>query len=180
MEDIKSYLIKNIEINNPFTVFSVKELQDALRPVAMFVILDFIWTRVKKDLKPRLLVVDEAWHMMRYPDTAQFFPIMVYPGTEAYRWAEENGYLTTTNWDEWLLPDGTHNTIISTPSLNSGELVRECDRARISFYLRPKFMTRKLKQVIMNPKDIPRTFISTLVFAKYLGKEINTTLFTKA
>jgi len=114
------------------------------------------------------------------PDTAQFFPIMVYPGTEAYRWAEENGYLTTTNWDEWLLPDGTHNTIISTPSLNSGELVRECDRARISFYLRPKFMTRKLKQVIMNPKDIPRTFISTLVFAKYLGKEINTTLFTKA
>jgi type IV secretory pathway VirB4 component len=62
----------NIEINNPFTVFSVKELQDALRPVAMFVILDFIWTRVKKDLKPRLLVVDEAWHMMRFSDSAQF------------------------------------------------------------------------------------------------------------
>jgi len=62
----------NIEINNPFTVFSVKELQDALRPIAMFVILDFIWTRVKKDLKPRLLVVDEAWHMMRYADSAQF------------------------------------------------------------------------------------------------------------
>lgn len=62
----------NVEINNPFTVFSVKELQDALRPIAMFVILDFIWTRVKKDLKPRLLVVDEAWHMMRYSDSAQF------------------------------------------------------------------------------------------------------------
>lgn len=62
----------NIEINNPFTVFSVRELQDALRPIAMFVILDFIWTRVKKDLKPRLLVVDEAWHMMRYEDSAQF------------------------------------------------------------------------------------------------------------
>jgi conjugal transfer ATP-binding protein TraC len=62
----------NIEINNPFTVFSVKELQDALRPIAMFVILDFIWTRVRRDLKPRLLVVDEAWHMMRYTDSAQF------------------------------------------------------------------------------------------------------------
>ncbi len=62
----------NIEINNPFTVFSVRELQDALRPIAMFVILDFIWTRVKKDLKPRLLVVDEAWHMMRFADSAQF------------------------------------------------------------------------------------------------------------
>jgi type IV secretory pathway VirB4 component len=62
----------NIDIKSPFTVFSVKELQDALRPIAMFVILDFIWTRVKKDLKKRLLIVDEAWHMMRYADTAQF------------------------------------------------------------------------------------------------------------
>jgi conjugal transfer ATP-binding protein TraC len=62
----------NIDINNPFTVFSVKELQDQLRPIAMFVILDFIWTRVKKDLKKRILVVDEAWHMMQYEDSAQF------------------------------------------------------------------------------------------------------------
>ncbi|MEK7550801.1 MAG: ATP-binding protein [Patescibacteria group bacterium] len=62
----------NINITNPFTVFSVKDLQDVLRPIAMFIILDFIWTKVKKDLKRRILVVDEAWHMMRYPDTAQF------------------------------------------------------------------------------------------------------------
>ncbi len=62
----------NINIINPFTVFSVKDLQDALRPIAMFIILDYIWTRVKKDLKKRNLIVDEAWHMMRYPDTAQF------------------------------------------------------------------------------------------------------------
>jgi type IV secretory pathway VirB4 component len=62
----------NIDIVNPFTVFSVKELEDTLRPIAMFVILDFIWTRVKKNLKRRLLVVDEAWHMMRYVDSAQF------------------------------------------------------------------------------------------------------------
>lgn len=62
----------NIEIENPFTVFSIRELQDALRPIAMFIILDFIWTRVKRDLKPRLLVVDEAWHMMRFEDSAQF------------------------------------------------------------------------------------------------------------
>jgi hypothetical protein len=62
----------NVDINNPFTVFSVRELQDALRPIAMFVILDFIWTRIKRDLKKRILVVDEAWHMMRYEDSAQF------------------------------------------------------------------------------------------------------------
>lgn len=62
----------NINITNPFTVFSVQDLQDVLRPIAMFIILDYIWTRVKKDKKKRLLIVDEAWHMMRYPDTAQF------------------------------------------------------------------------------------------------------------
>jgi type IV secretory pathway VirB4 component len=62
----------NINIKNPFTVFSVKDLQDVLRPIAMFVIMDFIWTLVKKEMKRRILVVDEAWHMMRYPDSAQF------------------------------------------------------------------------------------------------------------
>lgn len=62
----------NIDLNNPFTVFSVRDLEETLRPVAMFIILDFIWNRVRRDLKKRLLIVDEAWHMMRYPDTAQF------------------------------------------------------------------------------------------------------------
>lgn len=62
----------NINIKNPFTVFSVKDLQETLRPIAMFIILDFIWTKVRKDVKRRLLVVDEAWHMMKYEDTAQF------------------------------------------------------------------------------------------------------------
>jgi type IV secretory pathway VirB4 component len=62
----------NIDIKNAFTVFSVKDLQDVLRPIAMFIILDFIWTKVRRDLKRRLLIVDEAWHMMRYADSAQF------------------------------------------------------------------------------------------------------------
>ncbi|MEK7521735.1 MAG: DUF87 domain-containing protein [Patescibacteria group bacterium] len=62
----------NINLNNPFTVFSVRDLEEVLRPIAMFIILDFIWTRVKENLKKRILIVDEAWHMMKYPDTAQF------------------------------------------------------------------------------------------------------------
>ncbi len=67
----------NIDLKNPFTVFSVRDMQDALRPIAMFIILDYIWTRVKKDLKKRLLIVDEAWHMMKYPDTASFLWMVV-------------------------------------------------------------------------------------------------------
>jgi hypothetical protein len=62
----------NVDITNTFTVFSVKELEGALRPIAMFMILDFIWTRIKKDLKKRLLIIDEAWYLMKYPDSASF------------------------------------------------------------------------------------------------------------
>jgi conjugal transfer ATP-binding protein TraC len=62
----------NIDIRNQLTVFSVREMEEEMRPIAMFVILDFIWTRIKKNLKKRLLVVDEAWYFMRYPDSAYF------------------------------------------------------------------------------------------------------------
>lgn len=67
----------NFDITNKLTVFSVKEMEDAIRPVAMYVILDFIWTRVKKDLKKRILVVDEAWYFMKSPDSASFLHSMV-------------------------------------------------------------------------------------------------------
>lgn len=62
----------NFNIENPLTVFSVKSLEDELRPIAMHIILDFIWTRVRKDLKKRLLILDEAWYLMKYEDSASF------------------------------------------------------------------------------------------------------------
>jgi len=61
-----------IDIKNNFTAFCIKDLEAELRPIAMFVILDFIWTRVKKSLKKRLLLVDEAWYLMKHPDSASF------------------------------------------------------------------------------------------------------------
>lgn len=62
----------NFDIKNPLTVFSIRGLEDQLRPVAMQIILDFIWTRVRKNLKKRLLVLDEAWYLMQYHDSASF------------------------------------------------------------------------------------------------------------
>ncbi len=62
----------NVEIRNPFTVFSLKELEEALRPIAMFIILDFIWNRIRREMKKRILVVDEAWYLMKYGDSASF------------------------------------------------------------------------------------------------------------
>ena len=62
----------NVDLNNTYTVFSISNLEDELRPIAMFIILDYVWTRIKKDRKKRLLVVDEAWYLMKYKDSASF------------------------------------------------------------------------------------------------------------
>lgn len=61
-----------IEINNPFTVFSIRDMPEELRPMSMYLMLDYIWTKIRKDQKRRLLVVDEAWYMMQNEDSAKF------------------------------------------------------------------------------------------------------------
>lgn len=61
----------NINLDSKVTVFTLRELADEIRPIVMFIILDYIWTKVRKDLKRRLLVVDEAWYLMRYEDSAK-------------------------------------------------------------------------------------------------------------
>jgi len=62
----------NFEVTNPFTVFSVRDLQEELKPLSMYLMLDFIWTIVRKKKKRRLLLVDEAWYMMQRDDSAKF------------------------------------------------------------------------------------------------------------
>ena len=62
----------NVDFGKQLTVFGIKNLQDELRPPAIFIILDYIWTKVKRDLKRRLLVVDEAWYLMKSEDSATF------------------------------------------------------------------------------------------------------------
>jgi conjugal transfer ATP-binding protein TraC len=62
----------SIDIRNNFTVFSIRDLTPDLRPLAMYSMLDFIWTKIKRDKRKRLLIIDEAWIMMQYPDAAYF------------------------------------------------------------------------------------------------------------
>ena len=61
-----------VDIRNTFTVFSTRDMEDNVRPVAMYIILDFIWTRIRRELKKRILIVDEAWYLMQHPDSAVF------------------------------------------------------------------------------------------------------------
>lgn len=62
----------NIDINNKFVVFSIRDIEDELKPVAMYIVTHHIWNMVKKIRKKRLLVIDEAWWMMKSEDTASF------------------------------------------------------------------------------------------------------------
>ncbi len=62
----------NVDINKKFVVFSVRDMEDELKPVAMYIITHFIWSSIRKELRKRLLVIDEAWWMMKSEDTASF------------------------------------------------------------------------------------------------------------
>ncbi|MBF0557612.1 MAG: radical SAM protein [Nitrospirae bacterium] len=104
------------------------------------------------------------------PDTVQFYPIMVYPGTEAYAWYKERGLITTSDFSKWLTPAGLHNTVVKTEALTSTELVKFCDYARKEFYLRPGYMLYKAGQMLTNPHEMKRTLKSAKTFIKYLLK----------
>ncbi|MEX0933172.1 MAG: DUF87 domain-containing protein [Candidatus Paceibacterota bacterium] len=74
----------NIDINQKLIVFSIRDMEDELKPIAMYIVTHFIWNAVRFELKKRLLVVDEAWWMMRSEDTASFLYSMVKRGRKYY------------------------------------------------------------------------------------------------
>ena len=62
----------NVDIKNRLIIFSIRDLEDELRPIAMYIVLNFIWNLIRAQLKKRILVVDEAWVLMKYEDGANF------------------------------------------------------------------------------------------------------------
>ena len=74
----------NIDINKQFIVFSVRDMEDELKPVAMYIITHYIWNAVRHELKKRLLVIDEAWWMMKSEDTASFLYSVAKRGRKYY------------------------------------------------------------------------------------------------
>lgn len=74
----------NVDINKKFIVFSVRDMEDDLKPAAMYIVTHFIWTAIRKELRKRLLVVDEAWWMMKSDDTASFLYSIAKRGRKYY------------------------------------------------------------------------------------------------
>lgn len=62
----------NVDIKNRLIVFSIRDLEEELRPIAMYIVLNFVWSLIRSELRPRLLMIDEAWIMMKYKDSATF------------------------------------------------------------------------------------------------------------
>ena len=62
----------NVDIKNRLIVFSIRDMEEELRPIAMYIILNFVWNLIRVELKKRILVVDEAWYLMKYQDSASF------------------------------------------------------------------------------------------------------------
>jgi radical SAM superfamily enzyme YgiQ (UPF0313 family) len=114
--------------------------------------------------------LEETLHFAKElnPDTAQFFPLMIYPGTEAYQWARQENLILTEDYSQWLTKEGLHNCVLNLPSLSNAELVAFCDRARREFYLRPAYFVWKLKQVLCHTSEFKRTAKSLRTFVKYL------------
>jgi anaerobic magnesium-protoporphyrin IX monomethyl ester cyclase len=102
------------------------------------------------------------------PDTAQFFPIMLYPGTTAYQEAKDRGYIQIEDWSAWLTKDGLHNSIVNLPNITHQELVSFCDRARRSFYLSPPYLLYKLKQSLNDRRELQRNLKGFVTLSKYL------------
>ncbi len=74
----------NVDINKKFVVFSVRDMEDDLKPVAMYIVTHFIWNSIRKEMKKRLLVIDEAWWMMKSEDTASFLFSLAKRGRKYY------------------------------------------------------------------------------------------------
>ena len=74
----------NVDINANFIVFSLRDMEDELKPAAMYIVMHFIWNSIRKELKKRLMVIDEAWWMMKSEDTASFLLGLAKRGRKYY------------------------------------------------------------------------------------------------
>ncbi|MDP8224725.1 MAG: radical SAM protein [Candidatus Lernaella stagnicola] len=112
-------------------------------------------------------------HTLRYaielePDSAQFYPVFPYPGTEAYEWAERNGYLSTHDFRKWLTPAGHHAAVIDLPGLSHQEQWAFCEKAYRRFHFRPRYLVRKLVQAIRRPAEGWRSLRGLFAYLRYL------------
>jgi len=103
-------------------------------------------------------------------DSMQFYPLIVYPGTEAYEWAKVHGYLLTEDFSQWLTSTYAHNCVISFPHLSRKEMVNFCEEAYKRYHFNFKYLAGKLLQMPVCPSEGRRTIRSALKYLAYLRR----------
>jgi len=107
------------------------------------------------------------------PNTAQFYPMMVYPGTTAFNWTKAKGFISTEDFSKWITKEGLHTTTVSRPDLPKEETIKWANKARLDFYAKnPKYWAKMIKQTIKDPKEGIRIIKGGKTLAKHLAKSV--------
>lgn len=107
--------------------------------------------------------------------SAQFFPIMAFPGTRLYNDLKKQGFLETEDYSQWVDEHGFHNSVVTYPHLKKEDIVTACNRAKISFHFRPRFMVHKLIETLHHPKEFVRNMRSCTTLVKNICRDLKRT-----
>jgi anaerobic magnesium-protoporphyrin IX monomethyl ester cyclase len=102
------------------------------------------------------------------PDSAQFYPVMPYPGTGAFAYYQKRGYLLSENFSDWLTDQGGHQNVLNLPGLPAEEIEQFCEYASRAFHFRPRYLFYKFLQAVKNPKEGYRSIQAALYFIRSL------------
>lgn len=163
----------NVILNNQLVVFSIRDLEDELRPIAMYVILNHIWNIVRSELKKRIMVVDEAWIMMQHEDSARFLFGIAKRGRKYYL-----GLTTVTQDVADFMASPYGKPIVTNSSI---QLLLKQSPAAINIISETFFLTEGEKYLLLESEVGEGIFFAGLkhaaikIYASYVEDQIITT-----
>ena len=102
-------------------------------------------------------------------DTAQFYPLLPFPGTAEWRWYRDAGYIRG-DYSDYVKEDGTINSLVELPGISSQEMVEFCDMARRKYYWRPRYILHRLATGLRDPEDLRRSLKAFKSIKSFLFK----------
>jgi conjugal transfer ATP-binding protein TraC len=163
----------NVILNNQLVVFSIRDLEEELRPIAMYIVLGYIWNIVRSELKKRILVIDEAWIMMQHEDSARFLFGMAKRARKYYL-----GVTTITQDVADFMASPYGKPIVTNSSL---QLLLKQSPAAINIIAETFFLTEGEKYLLLESDVGEGIFFAGLkhaaikIYASYVEDQIITT-----
>ncbi len=163
----------NVVLNNQLIVFSIRDLEDSLRPIAMYIILGHIWNVVRSELKKRILVLDEAWILMQHEDSARFVFAMAKRCRKYYL-----GLTTITQDVADFMASPYGKPIVTNSSI---QLLLKQSPAAINIIAETFFLTEGEKYLLLESEVGEGIFFAGLkhaaikIYASYVEDQIITT-----